>query len=289
MTTLRTSQPPADRVSHGLIELVRVSERAPAQARSRDSLADVFLGLGVPPSLTPSAPPAPLDGREKAMFVVALAAIAVAFATSGLAVWALTDRGDEPRVVITESARAGAVVSPEPATPPEVATAPTAPAEVEPIGEPVEAEPVEAEPAPTRPTPVARPRPTPRATPAPTTPATDEPTDPDSIDALLERALSGGSTTEVPEHTYPELPSRERVLSILRGASNEVGECAAGGEGIATVALTINGPTGRVTRAAVSGASAGTPVAACITQRLRDVRFPRFERESFQVTFPYRL
>jgi hypothetical protein len=65
--------------------------------------------------------------------------------------------------------------------------------------------------------------------------------------------------------------------------------CGEGQHGIATVAITFAGNTGRVTNASVSGQFAGTPIGSCIARAVRAATVPRFARDSFTVNYPFRL
>lgn len=108
-----------------------------------------------------------------------------------------------------------------------------------------------------------------------------------SIDELLDRALGSGVAADPMRETLPETPTRRQVSTTLRALEGEVRECAE--SGIARVRLVVDGATGRVSSATVSGEHAGSPVASCIAQKVRSAHFPRFERERFVITYPYVL
>jgi len=126
---------------------------------------------------------------------------------------------------------------------------------------------------------------------------TDDPEDapppePSSLDALLDRALSGsGGSAPTQAESLPDTPSRDEIARVLRGLSDEVAQCRESGVGptIATTRVVIHGATGRVARVTVDGDLAWTTVGACIGQTLEQARFPRFARDTFEVRFPYRL
>ena len=87
----------------------------------------------------------------------------------------------------------------------------------------------------------------------------------------------------------PETPRRDDVATALRSVQGAVNTCGRGQVGTAMVAVHFSGSTGRVVSATVSGQFSGTPVGSCIARAVRAARLPRFNRESFAVTFPYRV
>ena len=58
---------------------------------------------------------------------------------------------------------------------------------------------------------------------------------------------------------------------------------------MAMVAITVAGATGRVTGANVTGQFAGTPVGSCVARAVRGASFPRFQRASFVINYPFRI
>jgi len=74
----------------------------------------------------------------------------------------------------------------------------------------------------------------------------------------------------------------------LNGLNRAVRTCAAGQTGTARVLLTIEGASGGVTNAQVSGDFEGTP-ADCIAEAVRGVIFPTFDRPSLTLAFPYTI
>lgn len=108
-----------------------------------------------------------------------------------------------------------------------------------------------------------------------------------SIDSLLDAAVGATAADPRPTETVslPPTPTRRQVSTTLRALEGEVGQC---GEGAVTVRLTVDGDTGRVSRASVSGADSGA-VAGCVQDVVESARFPRFEQDQFVVVFPYRL
>ncbi len=108
-----------------------------------------------------------------------------------------------------------------------------------------------------------------------------------SLDDLLDRAIGSGTSPDPMRETLPETPTRRQVSTTLRALEGEVRMCAE--SGVARVRLVVDGATGRVSSASVSGEHAGTAVASCVAQAVRTAHFPRFERERFVIDYPYVL
>lgn len=128
----------------------------------------------------------------------------------------------------------------------------------------------------------------------------------DSIDALLEGALSGGGGGRrsagggggggtgggggaAADSSLPETPPRAAVQSALNAVQGAVSACGQGQHGMATVAITVSGSTGRVTGANVTGQFAGTPVGSCVARAVRGATFPRFQRATMIINYPFRI
>jgi len=136
------------------------------------------------------------------------------------------------------------------------------------------------------------------ATPAPT-PMTTTMRRGSDLDNLLDQALGGGGATPMratkmasamaASSNLPDTPPRNAVRAGLQSVQGAVRACGQGQHGTATTAITIRGSTGRVTSARVSGQFQGTPVGSCVARAVRGARFPRFSRDTFNVTFPFRL
>lgn len=127
---------------------------------------------------------------------------------------------------------------------------------------------------------------------APTPPRSRPRSGGNDIDSLLDRAVEGGGARQAEPEVDPNLPdtpSRENVARALRSVEDAVKACGQGEHGIAMTQVTVSGSNGRVTRAVVQGAFAGTPVGSCVARTVRGARFERFKRPTFTVTFPYRL
>jgi hypothetical protein len=116
-----------------------------------------------------------------------------------------------------------------------------------------------------------------------------------SIDELLDDAVPAGgggkkSASEAASAALADTPSRDQVLSAMRGVQGEVQACAEGQEveaSTATVAMTITGSTGRVTSAQVSGI--GGTVGSCIARAVRGASFPKFAKAQFSINYPFKL
>ncbi len=129
------------------------------------------------------------------------------------------------------------------------------------------------------------------------TPPAGRPRGNGSIDDLLNQALNTPAANNTQREqressgssNLPETPPRDAVASALRGVQGAVRACANGQSGVATVAVTVSGSSGRVTNATVTGEFAGTSVGSCIARAVRGATFPRFSRPTFSVNFPYRL
>lgn len=121
-------------------------------------------------------------------------------------------------------------------------------------------------------------------------------TGPASIDDLLGEAMApsgGGGRTKAaaaaPAENLPEQPSRDEVISALRGVEDAVKACGGGQHGVAMAAITVAGNTGRVSSVNVSGQFQGTPIGSCVARAVRGARFSKFSRPDFKVTFPFRI
>lgn len=121
-----------------------------------------------------------------------------------------------------------------------------------------------------------------------------------SIDDMLDNALrgSGGRTpsrepaTPAPAAADPSLPDRpdtSAVRAAITAVQPAVAACAQGQHGLATTAITVAGPTGRVQNAVVSGQFQGTPQGTCVARAVRGARFPRFRQAAFTISYPFRL
>ena len=123
-----------------------------------------------------------------------------------------------------------------------------------------------------------------------------------NLDALMDEVVGGKSTSSSSKPKQrsaasspstsglPDAPSRTDVKTALQGVSGAVKACRKDAGGVAAVAVTFSGKTGRAAGAKVaSGPFKGTPVGSCIEAAVKRARVPRFKQSSFKVTFPYRL
>jgi outer membrane biosynthesis protein TonB len=82
-------------------------------------------------------------------------------------------------------------------------------------------------------------------------------------------------------------PSRKQVLAAMRRVAPSVKACAKGSRGTAMAKISIKGSSGKVTRVSVKGVK---PAAArCMTRVIGRARFPRFQKDRFDIKFPFRL
>ncbi|HEX2677589.1 MAG TPA: GYF domain-containing protein [Polyangiales bacterium] len=115
-----------------------------------------------------------------------------------------------------------------------------------------------------------------------------------SIDELLDGAIGGGSSKgakkEAPApvaSNLPEKPSRDDVLSAMNGVKDDVKACGKGQTGVAFANVSVSGKTGRVTNAEITGITG--EAGSCIARAVRKATFPKFQSDSFQVKFPFKL
>jgi hypothetical protein len=90
------------------------------------------------------------------------------------------------------------------------------------------------------------------------------------------------------DETLPALPTREQVAAGFDAVRPQLEQCAAGQQGVASVAATVAN-TGRVTYSVVQGKFAGTPEGSCMALAVRKAQFPRFSQPSLKVVYPFSL
>jgi hypothetical protein len=112
-----------------------------------------------------------------------------------------------------------------------------------------------------------------------------------SIDDLLEGAVGANAKKTPPKaeaadpkSDLPQSPSRESMLAALGKARTKAQSCK--GSGVATADITIAG-SGRVANVVVSGVDGGAK--SCVENAVRGTSFPKFQKETFQVKFPFKL
>jgi predicted Zn finger-like uncharacterized protein len=122
---------------------------------------------------------------------------------------------------------------------------------------------------------------------------------PSSMDDLMSGAVPKGPTptpappvavvTAEPVADLPDSPSRDETLAAMHGVEAAVRGCG-GSEpitGTAEVSISVAGTTGRVTSATVTGITGN--VGSCIARAVRAARFPRFNKPTFSIKYPYRF
>jgi predicted Zn finger-like uncharacterized protein len=86
----------------------------------------------------------------------------------------------------------------------------------------------------------------------------------------------------------PATPSRDDVRSKFESVRGAVKACTGNQAGTASVATTIQGSSGRVTRVNVTGDFTG-PAATCISNAIRGLNFPQFSNPTLTVNYSYRF
>lgn len=308
-TVATPSSTPSNRSGHasgegsGLIDIRAlagaIGASPPAANEERvDDLLCMGGALGSPLG-APVVVPEPAHSASKTPILIGAAVATLAAAAAALTVMMVQLGGGE-----TVAAREDTtLVDPGPAvTPPHETSAPTPGANVvAPVPGPSVAigetpapstEPIE--PAPDSEPPAARRtrRRTPRAE-RPTEHAPGRQTrrvDPDRDEApSINEILGPPRRAERTERrALPETPSRPAVMAAMSGANARVRACADGNHGRAVATLTFAGDTGRVRNVTVNG-SLPAPVRSCVARAVRGIRLARFERSTFNVTYPYAL
>jgi predicted Zn finger-like uncharacterized protein len=110
-----------------------------------------------------------------------------------------------------------------------------------------------------------------------------------SIDDLLDGAVSAKkpapkTETAEPKNDLPETPSREAMQAAYGKATGKVRSCK--GPGVATANVSIAG-SGRVSSVEVSGVDGAAK--SCVENAVRSTPFPKFQKESMTVKFPFKL
>lgn len=111
-----------------------------------------------------------------------------------------------------------------------------------------------------------------------------------SIDDLLDSAVSGKKAPAPkaeakPASNLPTTPGRDEMLAALGKAKTKAAKCK--GTGVATAQIQIAGSTGKATNVNVTGADGAA--AACVEKAVRSTAFPKFQKDSFEVKFPFKL
>ncbi len=97
-----------------------------------------------------------------------------------------------------------------------------------------------------------------------------------NFDDLLKEANISGKTQEKKPTLEKKSLSGGDFKSGMNAVAGKAQACFAGTQGTATVRLTV-APSGKVAKVNVSGAFAGTPVAACVENAVKNATFPPWE------------
>jgi hypothetical protein len=259
--------------------------REPVQIPTeRDRIADEILAIGV---LSPLASPLSEPPTTNRIPGWTLAA-SLAFFAIGSVAFAATLTREQPTAVANYVEKIAPAPSPAlalaatPAPTPALTPAPAPTPALAPA--PTPARPRASTTTPTATAPSARP-----ADRWDTGDASAAPVDGD-LDALLDRALGARENAPagvVTSSTLPETPTQSQVRLTLRALEGEVRACSEGQHVVVQTRIVVEGPTGRVTGATVSGDLEGTAARACVVRVLETARFPAFTRERFEIAFPY--
>lgn len=122
------------------------------------------------------------------------------------------------------------------------------------------------------------------------------------IESLIEEAVKGPSEDAPKKHgealnalpdegvVLPPAPSREAVQGVLGSLKPAIRRC--GGEPYQrlVVEVTVAGATGRVVGArTIDKAYAGTPVGVCAAKAVKLARFPKFQKDTVVIKYPFDL
>lgn len=102
------------------------------------------------------------------------------------------------------------------------------------------------------------------------------------------RALGG----EVPDPPLPEHPSRDQIIASMRPLKAGLAGCAPMFGGHVAFHVTIQGETGNVSAARLEESRGGEldeDTTACMVSVIQSARFPRFTRETFEISYPYEI
>jgi len=100
--------------------------------------------------------------------------------------------------------------------------------------------------------------------------------------------LGKKSAPEPPPADLPEQPSKEALKAALKKVEPAVNKCGGGEKGMAMVALTVKGSSGKVSSAKVtSGPFKSGPASSCIVKAVKKARFPKFSKSSLSFSYPF--
>lgn len=111
-----------------------------------------------------------------------------------------------------------------------------------------------------------------------------------TIDDLLDNAVSAKKQTPKSEAGeakggLPQTPSRDDMKVVYGRIVSKVKSCK--GSGVATAEVSVAGSSGRATSVSVSGVEG--PAKSCVETAIRSTPFPKFQKDGFQVKFPFKL
>jgi predicted Zn finger-like uncharacterized protein len=116
-----------------------------------------------------------------------------------------------------------------------------------------------------------------------------------SLDDLLDTALGGKkpaakpAAAAAPSENLQPTPTRDDVLSAMKGVTPSVQACGGGQSGVAMTKVGVTGSTGKVSAVDVGGQFAGSPVGSCVAKEVRKAKFPRFSQSTFSFSYPFKL
>jgi hypothetical protein len=96
---------------------------------------------------------------------------------------------------------------------------------------------------------------------------------------------SAPKAEEKPASNLPQTPGRDEMLASLGKAKAKAAKCK--GPGVATAQIQIAGSSGKATSVKVTGAEGAA--AACVEKAVRSTSFPKFQKDNFEVKFPFKL
>ncbi len=109
-----------------------------------------------------------------------------------------------------------------------------------------------------------------------------------SFDALLKEA----GVSDAKKQAKPTLDKKSLsggdIKTGMSAVAGKAQACYAGTQGAAAVKLTV-APSGQVQKVSVSGAFAGTPVAACVTAAVKSAQFPPWDGGPQTINYSYLL
>ena len=102
------------------------------------------------------------------------------------------------------------------------------------------------------------------------------------------RALGG----EVPDPPLPEHPARDQIIASMRPLQAGVAGCAPNFGGHVKFHVVIQGESGNVTAATLEehrGGEIDDYTQQCMESVVQSARFPRFTRETFEISYPFEI